>query len=273
MDKESFVISQFQNKFIGDDGAVVGKWVYSKDIFAEDIHFKKEWLTLSQIAKKAMLVNISDAIAMNAKPKYALLGVIVPKDFSLKQIKELSSSFTKTAKKYGIKIIGGDTTSGDKLVICITVISSKRKYTLKRTGLKKDDLLAYTGDIGESFKDLNKLYNGEKISKKSRFIEPTLRDEFIKKAAKYLRCGLDISDSLSKDLSRVCALSSLGVEFLIEFTKDELCSGEEYEMLIAFAPKYKDKILQIAKKTNTPINIFARAKGGRYESECKEHHF
>ncbi|MDR2342313.1 MAG: thiamine-phosphate kinase, partial [Campylobacteraceae bacterium] len=68
MDKESFVISQFQNEFIGDDGAVVGKWVYSKDIFAEDIHFKKEWLTLSQIAKKAMLVNISDAIAMNAKP-------------------------------------------------------------------------------------------------------------------------------------------------------------------------------------------------------------
>ncbi|MDR3177876.1 MAG: thiamine-phosphate kinase [Campylobacteraceae bacterium] len=273
MDKESFIISQFQNEFIGDDGAVIGKWVYSKDIFAEDIHFKKGWLTLSQIARKAMLVNISDAIAMNAKPKYALLGVIVPKDFSSEWIKELVSGFKKTAKEYGIKIVGGDTTSGEKLVICVTIISNKRKYTLKRTGLKEGDLLAYTGKIGESLRDLNRLYEGEKISEKSRFIEPVLRGKFIKEAAGYLRCGLDISDGLSKDLSRLCALANLGVEFLKDFSKDELCSGEEYEMLIAFAPKYKDKILQIAQKTNTPIDIFAKAKKGRYESECKEHHF
>ncbi|MDR1555118.1 MAG: thiamine-phosphate kinase [Campylobacteraceae bacterium] len=273
MDKESFIISQFQNRFIGDDGAVIGKWVYSKDIFAQDIHFKKEWLTLSQIAKKAMLVNISDAIAMNAKPKYALLGVIVPKDFSFFQIEELTRSFVKIAKQYDIKIIGGDTASGDKLIICVTIISSKRKYTLRRIGLKKGDLLAYTGNLGESLKDLNKLFKGEKISEKSRFIEPVLREEFIKKTAKYLRCGLDISDSLSKDLSRICILSNLGVEFLKDFTKDELCSGEEYEMLVAFDPKYKDKILQIAKRTDTPVNIFARAKDGQYKSVCKEHHF
>ncbi|MDR1460456.1 MAG: thiamine-phosphate kinase [Campylobacteraceae bacterium] len=273
MDKESFIISQFQNKFIGDDGAVVGKWVYSKDIFAEDTHFKREWLTLSQIAKKAMLVNISDAIAMNAKPKYALLGVVVPKDFSPEQIKELTCSFLKTAKQYDIKIIGGDTVSGDKLIISITIISSKRKYTLRRKGLEKGDLIAYTGELGGSLKDLNRLFEGKKISKNSRFIEPILREEFIKKAVKYLRCGLDISDSLSKDLSRICALSNLDVEFLRDFTKEELCSGEEYEMLIVFKPKYKNKILQIAQKTNTPINIFAKAKNGLYESECKEHHF
>ncbi|MDR1285221.1 MAG: thiamine-phosphate kinase [Campylobacteraceae bacterium] len=273
MDKESFAISQFQNKFIGDDGAVVGKWVYSKDIFAEDTHFKKEWLNLSQIAKKAMLVNISDAVAMNAKPKYALLGVVIPKDFSLEQIKELTCSFLDTAKQHNIQIIGGDTVSGDKLIVCVTIISRKRKYTLKREGLKKGDLIAYTGELGESLRDLNRLFEGKKILENSRFAEPFLREEFVKKAAKYLRCGLDISDSLSKDLSRICALSNLGVEFLKDFTKEELCSGEEYEMLVAFKPKYKDKILQIAQKTSTPINIFAKAKDGLYKSECKEHHF
>ncbi|MDR0407538.1 MAG: thiamine-phosphate kinase [Campylobacteraceae bacterium] len=273
MDKESFVISQLKNKFIGDDGAVVGKWVYSKDVFAEDTHFKKEWLTLSQIAKKAILVNISDAIAMNAKPKYALLGVVIPKNFSFEQIEELTHGFLKTTKQHDIKIIGGDTVSGDKLIICVTIVSSKRKYTLGRKGLEEGDLLAYTGELGGSLEDLNRLFRGEKISEKSRFIEPVLRKEFIKRATKYLKCGLDISDSLSKDLSRICALSNLSVEFLKDFTKEELCSGEEYEMLVAFEPKYKNKILQIAQKTNTPISIFAKAKNGLYESECKEHHF
>ena len=37
MDKESFVISKFENSFNGDDGAVVGKWVFSKDLFCEDV--------------------------------------------------------------------------------------------------------------------------------------------------------------------------------------------------------------------------------------------
>jgi len=68
MDKENYLISLFKNSFIGDDGAVVGEWVYSKDLFCEDIHFKEKWMSLKQIAKKAMLVNISDAIVMNAHP-------------------------------------------------------------------------------------------------------------------------------------------------------------------------------------------------------------
>ncbi|MDR0762371.1 MAG: thiamine-phosphate kinase [Campylobacteraceae bacterium] len=273
MDKESFIISQFKNTFIGDDGAVVNKWVYSKDLFCEDTHFKRDWLSLYQIARKAMLVNISDAIAMNAKPKYALLGVSVPKNFSLQEIEELSKGFNETACEYGIKIIGGDTVSGSKIIISITIIAKKRKYTLCRSNLKKGDILAYTGVLGESRCELLNLLNGGKVSENSRFVQPTLRAEFIKKAAKYLRCGLDISDGLSKDLSRLCAFSSLGVKFDKQIDKNTLCSGEEYEMLIAFAPENRDKVLRVAKKTKTPLNIFAKACDGEYLSECKEHHF
>ena len=41
MDKESFLISLFKNDFIGDDGAVVGERVYSKDLFVK-IYILKE---------------------------------------------------------------------------------------------------------------------------------------------------------------------------------------------------------------------------------------
>ncbi len=67
MKKEEFFISNFSSGFIGDDGAFIDGFVYSKDLFCEDIHFKREWMSLESIAKKSMLVNISDAFAMNAK--------------------------------------------------------------------------------------------------------------------------------------------------------------------------------------------------------------
>ncbi|MDR1976825.1 MAG: thiamine-phosphate kinase [Campylobacteraceae bacterium] len=273
MDKESFIISQFQNAAIGDDGAVVGKWVYSKDLFCEDTHFKQGWLSPYQIAQKAMLVNISDAIAMNAKPKYALLGLGLPKNFSKQDIEELSKGFNESAREYGVKIIGGDTIASEKIIISLTIIAKKRKHTLYRSGLKKGDILAYTGVLGQSACELQELLNGGVVKAESRFAKPILRAKFIKAAAKYLRCGLDISDSLSKDLSRLCILGGVGVEFCEKIDKNTLCSGEEYEMLVAFDPKNTTKVLHAAKITKTPLHIFAKACEGLYVSECKEHHF
>lgn len=273
MDKESYIISLLKNKYIGDDGCIIGKYVFSKDLFIENTHFKKNWFSLKDIVKKAFLVNISDAIAMNAKPKYALVGLAIPKIYSHEEIKELIDSFLKISKKYGVKIIGGDTTSAKSINISITIISKKRKHTLFRKGLKKGDLLAFTGILGNSKKDLDRLLCGKKIDKNSVFIKPILREKFIKKASKYLRCGMDISDGLSKDLSRLCKISNLGVNFIKKIDKDILCSGEEYEMLVAFSPKYRKKILNISAQTKTPITIFAKAKNGSYESVCSEHHF
>ncbi|MBR2148997.1 MAG: thiamine-phosphate kinase, partial [Campylobacter sp.] len=91
MDKEQSIISNFKHNLNGDDGAIIGDMVYSKDMFVEDIHFKSHWLSPKQIGKKAMIVNLSDAIAMNATPKYALLGLGLPKNLSNKYIKELSA--------------------------------------------------------------------------------------------------------------------------------------------------------------------------------------
>lgn len=274
MDKESYIIKNIKNsKFIGDDGAVVGKWVYSKDLFVEGTHFKKSWMSFERMAKKAFLVNISDAIAMNAKPKYALIGAVLPSNLTKQEIKSLTSTFKKIAKKYGIKIIGGDTTSGEKIAISITIISKKRKKTLYRVGLKNGDLLAFTGKLGDSKKDLEKLLKGKKIDKNSRFYKPILREKFIKKATKYLNCGLDISDGLGKDLSRLCKINGCGVKFLKKLSKNEFCSGEEYEMLFGFSKKNRKKILKVAKSTDTKVTIFAKATKGKFISMCKEHHF
>jgi thiamine-monophosphate kinase len=210
---------------------------------------------------------------MNAKPKQALIGLVVPSYFSLSQMQELSSGFKEIAKQYGFEIIGGDTTSGDKLLISITIIS-KTKNPIYRNNMKKGDFIAFTGKIGDSKKDLTKLLRGGNINSKSRFITPSLKADFFYEASKHISAGLDISDGLSKDLSRLCKSSgNLGVNFLKKLSKKELCSGEEYEMLFSFSPKNLARIKSLAKKHRTKLTIFGITCRGKYTSTCKENHF
>ncbi len=271
-DKESFFISLFDKKYIGDDGAVIDDTIYSKDLFCENIHFKREWMSLEQIAYKSMIINISDAIVMNAKPHYALIGIKIPSSFSTKQMKELSKGFIKASCEYDFEIIGGDTISGDKLDISITLISKSLAPTL-RTNLQIGDLVAFTGELGSVKKDLEKLLAGKKIDKNSKFIKPILKADFFYEVAPFINAALDISDGLSKDLSRLSKLNSVDFEFFCNFSKDILCSGEEYEILFTFSEKNLAMIEKIAKKHNTNITVFAKAVEGSYALECKENHF
>ncbi len=273
INKENYFINKFSNsKFIGDDGAVVGKYVYSMDAFFQNVHFKTSWMSLKQIAKKAMLVNISDAIVMNAVPKYALLSVAIPSYFTIKDLDELSLGFKKIAKEYNITIIGGDTISNNKLDISITIIS-QTKNPIYRTGTKKGDLVCYTGELGSVKKDLDLLLLGKKVNKNSKFIKPKLKASFFYEVAPYINSALDISDGLFFELERVSKVNNIGFNFFDTIKKEVGCSGEEYEVLFTFHPKKIKKIRKIAKKHNVKLNIFAQAIDGKYRCDCLNHHF
>jgi thiamine-monophosphate kinase len=88
MDKEHYLIAKLRSSYIGDDGALVDDMIYSADAFCEDIHFRRAWMTPAQIGRKAMLVNFSDAVAMNAQPRYALVTLSLPQDFRKTEIDE-----------------------------------------------------------------------------------------------------------------------------------------------------------------------------------------
>lgn len=271
MNKEDYLINKLTSSYIGDDGAVIGDKVYSMDAFFEGVHFKREWMSLTQIARKAMLVNISDAIAMNAKPLYALVTIAMPKDFSTDNIDEILASLQQIASEYSCEIIGGDTIIGERLDFSITIIS-KTKNPLTRKGLKEGDLLAYTGVLGESKRDLNRLFNGEKISNNSRFIEPILRQEFIEKSRPYLSVGMDISDGLFCDTNKLLDYNSIGFNQIVEINHEIGSSGEEYEMLIGFKSSKLESIKSIAKELNLSLTIFGEVVPNKKRFSCKNHH-
>jgi len=272
IDKEHYLINRIKSKYIGDDAAVVGDTLYSMDAFFEDVHFKREWMSMAQIGRKAMLVNLSDAIAMNAEPKFALVTVSMPSDLTHEEIDELTLSLQNTAAEYGCEIIGGDTIGGDKLHLSITIIS-KSDNPLLRTDLKEGDLLAYTGVLGESKRDLDALFRGEKIASDSRFYSPTLRAEFIGKARPYLNAGMDISDGLYCDTNKLVNINKYGFELLEDIDDAVGLSGEEYEMLISFDNANLESVLAVAKETNTPLTVFGKVAKNDTRFSCNSHHF
>ncbi|EAJ6150642.1 thiamine-phosphate kinase [Campylobacter lari] len=273
MDKEKFIINAFANPINGDDGAIIDGYCYSKDLFCEDVHFKRSWMSLEQIGAKAMLVNISDTIAMNATPKYALLGLSLPKCLDMKQVKALQKGLLDSAKEFGVQIIGGDTIADKKINISVTIISKVNKRAIFRKGLKKGDLFAFSGKLGESLKGLNILFRGGKLHSKHRFIKPNLRQKFFYDIAKKVRVSMDISDGLNKDLSRMLFQNQLSIKFLKKLDKFSLNSAEEYEILFAFDKKHKAYMQNIAKKHRVKLNIFAKTTTGRYKFYGREHHF
>ncbi len=272
MNLEDYFISLFENKHIGNDGAVIGKYVYSKDAFFENVHFKTTWMTHYQIARKAMLVNISDAVAMNAMPKYALLSVAMPSSISKAQMQELATGFKDVAKEFSIDIIGGDTISNTKLDITITIVSKTDKPLL-RNSVRMGDILGFTGKLGNSAKDLHKLLCGGKIHSNSKFVNIKLRNEFIKKTSRYLTAGMDISDGLFSDLDKLSKSSKIGYKFFKDLDPKVGCSGEEYEMLISFSPRQRKSMIRRAQASRTDLNMFAFASRVKYTNRCKSHHF
>lgn len=269
MDKENYIISQFKSKFIGDDGAVVGEWVYSKDIFIENSHFKDGWLSPFEIGRKAIMINISDAIVMNAMPKYALLGLLIPKNMSLQDIKALKNGIKFACKKYGVEIIGGDTVSSKLLGVSVTIISQTKKPIFRE--VKEGELLAFTGSLGGSLKGLRILQRGGKIGKNSRFRDVKLRDNFFYKSAKFINSAMDISDGLRSDIPKF--IGSKSVKFRYKFKPFEFVSGEEYEVLISFDKRHKKRLINEAKKARVKLTIFGEVIRGSYKRYGKFEHF
>jgi len=272
MDKEAFLIGRLSSGYIGDDAAVIGEYLYSADAFCEGTHFRREWMSPAQIGRKAMLVNLSDAVAMNADPLYALVTVMLPREMGEGEIAELTEALETTAAEYGCEIVGGDTVGGEALHLSVTLVSRSDAPLLRR-GLQPGDLLAFTGTLGESKRDLDRLLRGETIGKDSRFYEPTLRRDFIRKARPLLHAGMDISDGLYCDVDKLLELNGLGLEPLMEIPPSLGESGEEYEMLISFSPACRPEVETLASSMGVPLTLFGRAVPNTFRYPCRSHHF
>jgi len=141
--------------YIGDDSALINftnkedsYLVATSDILLEKSHFPKQ-MSYFQMGWKAVIVNVSDLAAMGASPSGILISLAIPPQLKLIYFDEIIDGILKASYKYNIPLIGGDTNQADEIIISGTALGKvKKTKAMKKSGFKKGDLIAITGDIG-----------------------------------------------------------------------------------------------------------------------------
>lgn len=231
------------NSFLGNDCAYLDEYkiAISKDLLVEDVHFSTSFMTPSEIARKSLLVNISDILASGAKPTYALVGL--SGKLNNKFIEEFYKSLNETSKEFNIKIIGGDLTKSEKIVVSITVLGDyKDRKISSRYNAKNGYIVAVKGEFGSSAQGLNDLINKKENYFTNFHKSPTLYpklSEQIAKNAEFPYVMMDSSDGLLDCLNQISKKSNVKIE--INFNQipakinDKnliLNGGEDYSLVV-----------------------------------------
>lgn len=148
---------------VGDDCAVLHypdrEVLVSTDMLMEGVHFDLTYIDLQHLGYKAAMVNISDIFAMNGTPCQLTVSIALSKRFSVEDMEEFYSGLRMACNKWGVDIVGGDTTSSyTGLAISITVIGeAKKEDIVYRNGAKDTDLICVSGDLGAAYMGLQLL--------------------------------------------------------------------------------------------------------------------
>ena len=141
----------FSLKGIGDDAAVVDHQgrltVVTTDLLLEHVHFDLMYMPMKHLGYKSVVVNLSDLYAMNAEPKQITVSVALSNRFSVEAMEELYDGIHIACERYGVDLIGGDTSSSVKgLVISVTALGEANEDELVyRDGAKPGDILCVSG--------------------------------------------------------------------------------------------------------------------------------
>ena len=230
----------------GDDGAVLAlenQTVLSTDMAVEGIHFRREWSSAADIGRKITAANLADICAMGGWPTYLVVSVAFPSDF-LGSLEDLASGIALEARKVGARVVGGDLSQGNHLVISITALG-KTQRSIRRSTAKVGDSVVISHLPGFSAAGLYLLANGgvdEGIEAKAAIAQhcaPEIDYERYRDSFEFLHSATDISDGLIVDLSHIASSSSVAIE--IESTSIQ--KNQKFEVLTKVASS-KERALE-----------------------------
>lgn len=269
---------------VGDDAAVIDHFgkqtVITTDMLIEGIHFDLMYTPMKHLGYKSVIVNLSDIYAMNATPTQITLSIAFSNRFSLESMDEFYEGVYAACEKYGVDLIGGDTTSSQKgMIISVTAIGevTPDKF-VKRSTAQKGDLLCVSGFLGGAFLGLTILEREKRIFAETgaqpdledqayivgRMLKPEARKdiiEFLSDSEIVPTAMIDVSDGLSSEALHICKQSNLGCiiyedkipvyddakqfayKLEIDPTACALSGGEDYELLFTVAQADYEKII------------------------------
>ena len=274
---------------LSDDAAVLKvlknqNLVVSVDNFVYGIHCPK-YINISSGVNRAILAAISDLSAMAAKPYCIFISITLNKDkISTKLLEGLKKGISKALKSTKAILAGGDLCSSSGAVsFSVTVIGQGlRKNLLHRRGAKPNELLCISGNIGDAKIGLDILLKSKKESKNlkknyfvKKFINPPIRNDFIRMISHKVSSCIDISDGLIFDSFKLASNSECGLE--IKSSKiplslkarailkrkylslnDLISAGDDYELAFSVSEENLEFIKKVGKIKKVKVSVIGQ---------------
>ncbi|MEW5705991.1 MAG: thiamine-phosphate kinase [Actinomycetota bacterium] len=272
---------------IGDDTAVVKPTkldytLLTTDLLVENVHFTLNTITPWQLGYKSISVNLSDIAAMGGIPNYAVISLALSPETEVSLVEDMYRGMADVSRKYGLRVVGGDITKSDRLIINVAMIGEVEDSSLcRRSDAKVGDIIMVTGVLGASAAGLRIVLNPaiEKTVreaqelKKAHFLpEPRLKEGRIL-ASIGINAMEDISDGLASEIKHICEASLVGarlfmnkipiakgVESVASLTGEKaidiaLSGGEDYELVFTAPKELELEIVESLAKIGTKVTV------------------
>lgn len=256
------------NSYLGNDCAYIDDLgiIVTQDTLVEDVHFSLYTTSPYLLGRKSISVNLSDLAAALATPKYVTVSISLPNTIKDDFIENLYEGINDICRENNIKVVGGDITGSEKVIISVCAIGKKEiKYISERNKAKKDDLVVVTGFFGSSSTGLYSLQNFLLCAEtlKEKHLNPIARI----KEANILRdiitsdiAIMDASDGLADSLYKIANASKHSIEIdynkipidkeVKDFVKRNnldidnfvLWGGEDFELVMCISEETYEKL-------------------------------
>jgi thiamine-monophosphate kinase len=284
---------------VGDDCASVTvpadqQLMITADTLIAGVHFPQQ-TSASDIAYKAIMVNLSDLAAMGATPAWLTLAITLPA-FDDSWLAAFSSTLQQLLKRFNIALIGGDITKGDLSITLQAMGLCNKGQLLQRSQAKPGDSIFVTGQLGDAAVGLialqNKLPDAELNYCIERLNRPDARIDFARELVLYSRCAIDISDGLVADLGHIMSASTCGAQinlsniplssatryYFSRYTNDlidwstVLAAGDDYELCFTVDELDVSMVRSLADKHQLPVSCIGKITKSEELTFLNENH-
>lgn len=245
---------------VGDDCALLRirggmELAVSTDMLVEGRHFSAG-ADARMLGHKSLAVNLSDLAAMGATPHWATLALALP-DADDAWLEQFSAGFFSLAARFGVDLIGGDTTRGPRNISVTIMGEVPAGRALRRSGARAGDEIWVSGELGGAALGLAHALDGVPLAAGdaqatlARLHEPQPRVALGMALLGLASAAIDVSDGFAGDLAHVLDRSAVGAsvdyariprpdafkrlaqgDALRTLERDcVLCGGDDYELL------------------------------------------
>lgn len=273
----------------GDDAAVIDAGagseytLLSSDLLLEGINFDLTYFPLRHLGYRAVVVGVSDIIAMNGRPRQITVSLGVSAKISADMLEELYEGIRAACHDYKVDLAGGDTAASlTGLTIAVSALGTVAKEKIVyRGGAQLNDLVCITGDLGAAYMGLHLLEREKRAYKGNdnpqprfegyeyilrRQLKPSARLDIVdalEGAGIVPTSMIDLSDGLASDMLQICKSSGCGARIYLEripiarethdMAKElnadpvvaALNGGDDYELLFTVPLSMQDKISKV----------------------------